>query len=148
MIVVINNVQQLLVSLQILAHLREHFGHFFCRTLLAYSRGIGNDVLYIVLLFQNRHNVCDFALICIFIKQDHCVIFWENICDRVFLGQCINGFRSVLQIACADKQHNEQYRNNATETVAETTQNRRRSVLIRFFRPFFLFGLFNQFMRQ
>ena len=148
MIVVINDVQQLLVSLQILAYLREHFRHFFYRTLLANSRGIGNDVLYIVLLLQNRYNIRNFALIRIIIKQNNCIVLWKNIGNRILCGKSVNGFRVALQVSCDKKEYDEQCRDNAAITVAETAQHRRKTFLMRFFRPFFLFGLFNQLMRQ
>ena len=113
--------------------------------MLAYGCGIGNDILYI-LLFQSHYNIRNFALVCIGIKQNNCVVLWKNIGNRILFGKRIDGFCAGLQIARGDKQHNEQYRNNTAETVAETAQRRRKTFLMRFFRPFFLICLFNEFM--
>ena len=116
--------------------------------MLADRRRIGNNALHPVLFFQNRRNLRNLVFVCVLIKQDKCVVFRKNIGNHVLLGQCIDGFRPVLQIACADKQQNEQYRDNAAEAVAETAQHRRKTFLMRFFRSLFLFGFFNRLMRQ
>ena len=148
MIVTINEIKKLFIRLNLTVRFGEHSRHFFYGTLFAYCRGIGNNTLHTVLLFQGRHNIRNVILICVIIKQNKRIGLGKNIGNRILFGQRVDGFCAGLQIASGDKQHNKQYRNNAAETVAETAKHRRNTVLTRFFRSLFLFGFFNRLMRQ
>ena len=114
----------------------------------AYGRRIGKHTRHAVLSLHCRCNFRNFILICVVIQQDNCVVFWENVGDRILFSQRVDGFCAVLQIARADKQHHKQNGNHLTETIAEFAQRSCEALFIRVPCPLSLLGLFNQPVRH